>query len=593
MKEFFKMFFASLLAMVIAGVLVVIVIVSLIVAAVSRSTNSDKEVKVDAGSVLVFETDKRFHEQGQSNSIAAFTHDAAYTGGLYDITNAIKHAKGDDNIKGILIKLEPSPNGWATLQQLRMALADFKTSGKFIYAYGDNITQGAYYLGSVADSVYLNPVGSFDLKGFATILSFFKGTLDKLELKPEIFYAGRFKSATEPFRADKMSEPNREQITAFQKDFWEQFTSAAAQHTHGEAGEINALAQSGAINFPEDALKNKLVEGLLYWDEAEARLRSKLGKGENEKINYVTLDDYTQKAKHDIKTSENRIALLFAEGTINDGDQNEAYEIASKALIESIRKIKDNNKIKAVVLRVNSPGGSALASDEILRELNLLKKKKPLIVSMGDYAASGGYYISSEADSIFALPNTITGSIGVFSMLFSIQDLAKNKLGVTFDGVKNAPYADFPSGVRTMNEAECKKMQNSVDNIYSIFKGHVSKGRRLSPIDVDSIAQGRVWTGTQALQLKLVDGLGNLDRALKSAAAMAKISDYKLSTYPEPGDKMEMLIRRIKNNTGSEALKTSMKQQLGDAYDWIEKISYLKARSGKVLMEMPFVLNVN
>jgi len=593
MKEFFKMFFASLLAMVIAGVLVVIVLVGIVAALVSKSVSNDKITKVDAGSVLVVDMDKRFHEQGQSNSIAAFTHDAAYAGGLYDITNAIAHAKSDDNIKGVLIKLEPSPNGWATLQQIRMALSEFKSTGKFVYAYGDNITQGAYYVGSVADSVYLNPVGNFDLKGFATILSFFKGTLDKLELKPEIYYAGRFKSATEPFRADKMSDPNRLQVEAFQRDFWEQYTAAAAQHTHTDAAAINQLAQNGAISFPEDALKNKLVDNLLYWDQAEDRIRMKLNKKEDEKIKYVNVDEYAVKVKHDAKANDNRIAVLFAEGTINDGDQGEDYEIASNTLIESIRSIKKNDKIKAVVLRVNSPGGSALASDEILRELNLLKAKKPLIVSMGDYAASGGYYISSEADSIFALPNTITGSIGVFSMLFSVQDLAKNKLGVTFDGVKNAPYADFPSTTRTLNEEEGKRMQHSVDNIYGIFKGHVVKGRKLSAEDVDSIAQGRVWTGTQALKLKLVDGLGDLNRALKSAAAMAKLSEYKLSTYPEPGDKMEMLLRRIKNNTGAAAIKTAMKQELGDSYEWLEKISYLKARNGKLLMEMPFVLTVN
>ena len=276
MKEFFKMFFASLLAMIVAGIVVPILVIGIIVAVISKSVNKEKITKVDANSVLVVDLDKRFHEQGQSNSIAAFTHENSYSGGLYDMLHAIKYAKTDDNIKGILIKLSASPNGWATLQQLRMALSDFKLSNKFIYAYGENITQGAYYIGSVADSVYMNPVGNFDLKGFATILAFFKGTLDKLELKPEIFYAGKFKSATEPFRADKMSEPNREQIQAFQKDFWSEFVQAVSQHTHTDTANINMLATTGTIQFPSDALKYKLVDGLLYWDEMEFLQQSKL-----------------------------------------------------------------------------------------------------------------------------------------------------------------------------------------------------------------------------------------------------------------------------------------------------------------------------
>lgn len=591
MKEFFKMFFASLLAMIIAGVVGLIIIIAVIAGLVSK-TSHEKTAKIEANSVLVIDVEKRFHEQGQSNSIAAFLNDESYSGGLYDLTHAINYAKTDANVKGILIKLGHSANGWASLQQLRIALADFKLSGKFVYAYGEDISQGAYFVGSVADSVYLNPVGGFELKGFATILAFFKGTLEKLELKPEIFYAGKFKSATEPFRADKMSEPNREQIQAFQKDIWNEFTQAAAQHTHTDEANITMLATSGAIQFPADALKYKLVDGLLYWDEMENRLRDKTGKKATEDVKYVSLDEYTSKVKADVKLNDKKIAVIFAEGNINDGEQSDDYEIASKTIIETIRKVKKDNKIKAVVLRINSPGGSALASDVILRELKLLKEKKPLIVSMGDYAASGGYYIASEADSIFALPNTITGSIGVFSMLFSIENLAKDKLGVNFDGVKNAPYADFPSAFRTLNEDESKRMQSSVDNIYEIFKGHVSKGRHISMADVDSIAQVRVWTGTQALRIKLIDGLGNLDRAIKSAAAMAKISDYKLSTYPEPADKMDILLHKIKNNTGSESIKAGLKKELGESYEWIEKIKALKDMNGKLMMAMPFVLDV-
>jgi protease-4 len=283
----------------------------------------------------------------------------------------------------------------------------------------------------------------------------------------------------------------------------------------------------------------------------------------------------------------------MAEGDIIDGESKNDVEIASKDLCEEIRKLRQNEKIKAVVLRVNSPGGSALASEVILRELQLLKQKKHLVVSMGDYAASGGYYISSMADSIFAEPNTITGSIGVFSMMFSIDKLMKNKLGVTFDEVKNAPYADMPSGTRPLTAEEGKRMQNSVDTIYEMFKHHVSVGRRLKPADVDSIAQGRVWTGTDALNNGLVDGLGGLDRAIASAASLAGVKDYKVTTYPEPTDKLSNLLKKIGANAKTdEMVKNAIKEEAGESYEWYEKLKNLSNMNGKALMAMPFVLKV-
>ncbi len=593
MKEFFKMFFASLLAMVIACVLVVGFIVAAIIG-VSKSV-TEKENKVATGNVIVIDLSKRIHEQGQNNSFAMFSKGTAYEAGLYDIIKSIDHAKTDPNIKGILLKLAPSPNGWATLQQLNIALRNFKnSSSKFVYAYGEDITQGAYYVASAGDSIYLNPAGGMELKGFSTTLAFFKGTLEKLELEPEIFYAGKFKSATEPFRADKMSEPNRIQVTAFQNSIWNQFLVSAAVYNHTTKAEVNGLATEGAVQFPADALKYKLVAGLLYWDEVEQRIKAKTGLGENEDIKYVTINDYASDAKNDGKVSDQRIAVIFAEGDIVDGEQMNEREIASKTLCEEIRKVRKNSKIKAVVLRVNSPGGSALASEVILRELILLKQKKHLVVSMGDYAASGGYYISSMADSIFAMPNTITGSIGVFSMLFSMDKLMKDKLGVTFDGVKNAPYADVPTTTRPLTPVEALRMQSSVDTIYSLFKNHVATGRRLSAADVDSIAQGRVWTGADALGIGLVDRLGGLDMAVACAAGLAGVTDYKVVTYPEPSDKLEELMRRFKNNTESSmAVKAAIKEEMGDGYEWYEKIQDLRKINGKAMMLMPYVPKIN
>lgn len=592
MKDFFKMFFASLLAMVIASVIVVGIIIAGIVG-LSKSI-TEKENKIVSGNILKIDLTERIHEQGEKNSFAIFDKEEDYQGGLYDITKALAHAKTDAAVKGILLKLGPSPNGWATLQQLRNALVDFKSSNKFIYAYGENITQGAYFVASAADSIFVNPAGNIELKGFATVLAFFKGTLDKLELQPEIFYAGKFKSATEPFRAEKMSDPNRLQIQAFQRGFWNEFLSAAAQYTRTDSATINRLAVNGDIQFPADALKNKLVAGTLYWDQVEQRLRAKTGLDDKEEIKYISMNDYAGNHKNDGKINENKVAIIFAEGEIKDGEQNRENEIASETFCETIRKVRDNDKIKSVVLRVNSPGGSALASEVILRELTLLKQKKHLVVSMGDYAASGGYYIACRADSIFAMPNTITGSIGVFSMLFSVDKLMKNKLGVTFDGVKNAPYADVPTGTRPMTPLEAQRMQNSVDVIYTLFKNHVAEGRKLSAADVDTISQGRVWTGTDAMDIGLVDGLGGIDRAVKSAASLAKLTDYKVVTFPEPTDKLKNLMRRFKNNTeASTEIKKAIKEEMGAEYDWYEQLQGLRKMNGRAMMLMPFIPKVN
>lgn len=594
MKQFFKIFFASLLAMIVMGFIFFGFIIAGIIG-LSKSVVDKAEKKTD-GNILVIDLAKTIHEQGATNSFAFLDKSSAYQAGIYDIMKGISAAKTDANIKGILIKAAPSPNGWATLQQLRMALQDFKASGKFIYAYGEDITQGAYFASSVSDSIYLNPAGGIDLKGFATVLAFFKGTLEKLEVQPEIFYAGKFKSATEPFRADKISDPNRLQIQAFQNGMWNEFLAAAAQYTHADKATINDWAVNGTIQFPGDALKHNMVAGLLYWDEVEKRIKAKTGQKESEEIKYVSINDYSTNAKEgkeEDKVSNNRIAVIFADGDIVDGEQNNDREIASRTICEQIRKVAKNDKIKAVVLRVNSPGGSALASDVILRELVLLKQKKHLIVSMGDYAASGGYYISSMADSIFALPNTITGSIGVFSMLYSTDKLMKDKLGVTFDEVKNAPYADIPTTARPLTALEGQRMQNEVDTIYAMFKGHVAEGRKLSLADVDSIAQGRVWTGTDAKDKGLVDALGGLDRAIASAVAMAKVKDYKVVTYPEPDDKLNSLMRKFHMNMSASAMvKESIKEQTGEAYEWYEQLQSLSKMNNKAMMAMPFVMKV-
>lgn len=592
MKQFFKMFFASLLAMIVAGVIVVAVFVGLIIGAVNSAINSKPAVHVASSSVLLLDMNTRFSEQPRQNSFARLSGGSGYNAGLYDVVRALEQAKTDDKIEGLVLKLGPTANGWATLQQLRAAVKDFKTSGKFVYAYGENITQGAYYVATVADSIFLNPVGDMELKGFATVLMFFKGTLDKLELEPEIYYAGKFKSATEPFRATQMSEENRRQIREFQDDFWAEFAGAVAERLKTDTAAVTQLAVNGTIEFPKDALANKLVDGLWYSDQVNDLLKTKTGTDEDKDVKLVSVSKYAENLKKDGGKDE-RIAVLYAEGSIVDGEGDDMGQIASADMVKTIREIRKNDKIKAVVLRVNSPGGSALASEVILRELQLLKKDKKVIVSMGDVAASGGYYISCYADSIFVMPNTVTGSIGVFAMLFNTEKLMKNKLGITFDHVKNAPYADFPNGYRPLTIEEAGKMQRSIDNIYNIFKGHVAAGRKLDINYVDSVAQGRVWSGSDAVANKLADGFGDLNRAIASAASMAKLKDYSIVTYPEVVDEFDMLLKRMGGDEGmSAAVKANIAKEMSEEYPFIKQLKMLKSISGQKMMLMPFSISM-
>lgn len=593
MKQFFKMFFASMLAIIISSVVVILIIIGMVASAVNSQMNNKKEVTVAEKSVLYIDMASRFHEQGETNPFGAIFNDASdYSAGLYDVVRSLEHAKNDDRIEGIYLRLAPSPNGWATLQELRNAIVDFKQSGKFVYAYGERITQSTYFVATAADSIYLNPVGDMDLKGFATVLAFFKGTLDKLDVEPQIFYAGKFKSATEPFRTTQMSDANRQQITEFQSDFWSQFTQAVASFTGTDTAAVTLLAKNGTIEFPEDALNNKLVSGLLYADEVRARLRKKVGLEDDDKIKTITISKYADKVLRKSVSGE-RIAVVYAEGGIVDGEAQSDYEVASRDMTDIIRKLRKDDNVKAVVLRVNSPGGSALASEVILRELQLLKAEKPLVVSMGDLAASGGYYISCQADSIFAMPNTITGSIGVFTMMFNTSKLMENKLGITFDEVKNAPYADFPSGARTITADEAKRMQNSVDKIYTIFKSRVAKGRKMSIDSVDVIAQGRVWTGSDALELGLVDGLGDLNRAIQSAASLANMDDYKIATYPDPADQFKRMLKMFGGaSMSTTAAKVAEEYELSEEYKMVQTIRNFKRTNGKTMMMMPFEMMV-
>ena len=591
MKGFWTYFLASLLAIVVSGILLMFIFFG-VMGALASSVTSSQVAVIKSNSILEIDLSKPISEIPQANILSAITGGApAAEVGLFEVLSAIEMAKTDEHIKGIFLKAGGNSNGWATSQQLRKALEGFKSSGKFIYAYADGITQKAYYVASVADSVFVNPVGNIELKGLSTNIMFYKGLLDKLEVQPEIFYCGKFKSATEPLRAYKMTDENRTQIAAYQRDLWSEVVGAVAQRSGMDSAVVDSLVQAGAIQTSADALQYKLADGLKYKDEVEQLLKAKSGIAADKELNFASLSDY--KSRLSQKPSGNHIALLIAEGSIVDGTAgaNSGSVIASEDFIKEIRKVRDDESVKAVVLRVNSPGGSALASENILRELQLLKAKKKLVTSMGDYAASGGYYIACQSDSVFALPNTITGSIGVFGIMMNTEKLFNNKLGITFDVEKTAPMADMGDMNRPFTERERQVIQHGVDTIYSTFKSRVAVGRKLSMEYVDSVGQGRVWTGKAALQLQLVDGLGGVERAIKAAASLAGISEYRVVTFPKPTSDLERLLKMVNGKDINSTLLTKqlVQSELGFSFDAFQQFKLLMNNRNQVWMMLPFL----
>lgn len=581
MRSFFKIFFASLLAfMVFSGICLIILLVI-----IGRALAPEKVV-INPNAVLVVETSQPYGEQRISNPLNTLLKGkASDIPGLYDVVRLISYAAADDNIKGIYLKTDGNPNGFATSEELRNAILQFKKSGKFVYAYGEGISQQAYYLATTADKIFLHPQGGLDFAGFSTQVMYLKGTLEKLEIQPQIFYDGKFKSATEPLRETRMSDANRIQTNAYLGQLYGHYLTNVGKTRRLDTATLHRYANDGLIQTAQDALTYKLVDGLKYDDQVMDEFRKKLGLKRDDEVNFVSLTKY-ESASDDYKytTGDNKVAVLYAQGNIVSKGENEDVMISSDEYLTQIRKLREDKTVKAIVFRVNSPGGSALASETIWRELELARKVKPVVVSMGDYAASGGYYISCMADSIFAQPNTLTGSIGVFAVLPNLQNFFKNKLGITFDGVKTGQYADLGNTTRPLTETEKRFVQNAIDSIYSTFKSRVVAGRKLSQAVVDSIAQGRVWSGVQAKELGLVDRLGGLNDAIASAAKLAKISSYRLREYPEVKDPLE----RLMSSLGGKTSASYVKKELGEHYTIYQQIKRLKEMSGEVQARLPF-----
>lgn len=514
--------------------------------------------------------------------------------GLRHLLKSIEMAADDDRIRGIYLHLGMAAPGGATLEELRSQLSEFKAGGKFIVAYGEMVGEANYYLASVADVMALHPAGLFEFNGLSSERVFFKRALDRLGVKVQVFYVGKYKSATEPFRYDHMSEASREQTRALLRSRKDHDLSAIAASRDMPVQQLDSLQKTLAVFSPEDALNAGLADTLVYVDELYKIMKRKAGidpDSTDERLQIVPLMKYYEKLKSDGKFldlgPDTMIAVVYAEGEIVTGKGSEG-QIGSDTYVETLRKLRENERVGAVVLRVNSPGGSALASDAIWREIVLLRKEKPVVVSMGNLAASGGYYISAGADRIFAQSNTITGSIGIFGLWLNMGDLLTDKLGITSDTVKTAPYADAGNIFRSMSPREEEVIQGYVNSGYQMFLEKVAQGRGLPVEEVHKIAQGRVWSGSDALEIGLVDRIGGLNDAIAEAAGLAGIRDYYTEIYPRQKKFLDKLSDMFGTETGMESWLRS--EEMKPFRTLIDNAGMLSRSGEHLFYRMPYDL---
>ena len=595
MNQFFKFLFASCLGTALALGLLFFILIGW-VASMAGSASEKEKVKIKTNTVLELDFKNPIPEKTNNLPMDPFDLENKDVLGLSDIVAAIHRAKEDPDIKGIYLNASVVMLGKASSATLRNALDDFKSSGKFIISYAHYYTQGAYYLASVADSVMMSPQGVVDFRGYSSTITYFKGLLDKLDVQMRIFYCGKYKSATEPFRADKMSEENRLQIREYITPLYDIFIKDVAKSRNISETELRQIAERYDGFNAEKAKQSRLVDRFAYEDEVFAMIKNRIGLSEKEKLNRVSLEEYFDaRGKKTNFSVKDKIAVVYAEGEIHDGDQGEPGTILDGKYVKMLRKIRKDPSIKAIVLRVNSPGGSSLASDNILRELDLCKQAgKPVVVSMGDVAASGGYYIACHADSIFAEPATITGSIGVFGMIPILEKTMRNKLGITFDTVRTQKCSAFGSMVYDFSAEESQLIQDRVDWIYQDFLGKVAQGRRRTPEQINEIAQGRVWSAAKAKEIGLVDDLGGLDRALAAAAKLANLEKYRTAEYPQTKSGLEQFIDQImkKKDRDDSVRAWAIRQELGDFYPLYKTMQGFKQNNG-ILFRMPYELIVN
>lgn len=566
MKQFFKIFLACFAALILFSVLGFFIFTGFIGGLTSKSVP-----RISSNSVLVIDLNQQFKEIPSANLLSEISSSHEAVPGMFRLLQLIEYAKTDNDIKGIFLKIDNNNNGFGTSEELRNALLNFKTSNKFVIAYGNNISQKGYHIGNIANKIYMNPVGNFEWTGLSVEYIFFKGLLDKLEVKPQIFYAGKFKSATEPFRTDKMTEENRLQTSVWLNDLYSLFLKNTAQTRNVDTTSLKQWANELAVVTASDAFEKKLVDSLLYDDEVKQELKKLSDVSENGIISFITTGEYDA-ASPEFDIPGDAIAVIVAEGDIIDGSSTEQGVIADNNYIQLIRKATNAPNVKAIVLRINSGGGSAQASENIWRELQQTKKRKPVVVSFGDVAASGGYYIACAADSIFTQPGTITGSIGVFSMLPDLSVFFKSKLGITFDKVTTANYAGGIGVSTPLNEKEKAVFQSGVNNIYSLFKQRVAEGRRKDTATIENIAQGRVWTGLRAIDIGLADRIGGVNDAIECAAGLAKTDNYVTEVYPQQQSFLQQLFSKKENETISQSIKKTFGTESYTVFSHIQKL---------------------
>lgn len=561
MKQAFATVVGILIFTVAMGIIGVISIVGMV-------ASTDSTPKVADNSVLVLNLNGVMQERSEDDIYGLLTGGEMSSLGLDDLAEAIDKAKTDDNVKGIYIEAGMfTPDGPASVQALREKLVEFKKSGKWIVAYGDQYTQSAYWLCSVADKVIVNPEGMIDWHGLCTETMYFKDLMAKFGVKMQIAKVGKFKSAVEPFFADKMSDANREQISVYLNGIWGNIVKDVAQSRKLDAKTLNAYADSlVTFSSADDLVKMKLVDQVAYYDEVRADIKKRLGLDEDDKISQVSVSQMC--AQPNKNKADDRIAVYYAYGDIVSDAQDgmsQGSAICSGNVVPDLEELMDDDDVKAVVLRVNSPGGSAYASEQIWRAVTRLKAKKPVVVSMGTYAASGGYYISCAANYIFAEPTTLTGSIGIFGMFPDVSGLLTDKLGLKFDHVKTNKNSQFGTTSRPFTEEEMQYLTNMVDRGYKTFTKRVSDGRKIPVERVYEIAEGRVWLGQDALKIKLVDAIGGIDQAVAKAAELAKVKEYRTKAYPAKADMWESLLNRA-SSEGGNYLDGKLRATLGEYY---------------------------
>ena len=587
MKSFFKYLLASVLGVLLAGILMFLIIIGGIGAMVS---SQDQAVKIKSNTVLHVELNQLIMDRSNNNPMESFDFTSFRPSpqlGLNDILKNIKKAKSDPNIDGIYLDLTFIQAGIATIEEIRNALIDFKESGKFIISYSDTYTQPTYYLASVADKIYLNPEGLLIFVGLRSEIMFYKDALKKLGVEPQIIRHGKFKSYVEPYIYNKMSDENRQQIMAYMGSIWNHMLEGISKEREISIKKLNELADNLTLRKAELAVKNGLIDGVKYKDEVLAELAELTNKTDDKKIEHISLAKYTKVPDKKRKSlGKNKIAVVYASGTVIMGEGGEGT-IGSDRISRAIRKARKDSSVKAIVFRVNSGGGSALASEVIWREIKLAQEVKPVIASLGDVAASGGYYIVAPAQKIIASPNSITGSIGVFGLFFTGKELLNDKLGIHVDVAKTNNFSDIGSFTRPFTAEEREVFQFMVEDFYDTFITKVGEGRNMAKEEVDAIGQGRVWSGANAIDIGLIDGFGGLEDAIELAAEAANLETYRIVDYPKLKDPFQQLLEDLQGN-----VKTSiLKQELGAEYKYYESLKNITEQQG-LQARIPYEIDI-